>query len=75
MSSVSESIRDELQTFNIAASNHAQAYHSFLQVAQSGDWEAAGRCQLCASAMLDSAMDAYMRACRLQIESEGQEDS
>jgi len=75
MPSNAEAIREQLQTFNLAASNHAQAYHSFLQVAQTGDWEAAGRCQLCASAMLDSAMDAYMAACRLQHEAEDQEGS
>ena len=71
-----ERIREELQNFYLACSNHNQAYHSFIEMANVGNWEDAARCQLCASAMLDSAMDSYMSVCRMQIEnSRGKEDA
>ena len=67
-------ICDELRNYNAAALNHAQAYHSFLTLAQMGDWESAARSQLHAVTMIELAMDAYMRACRIRSVLEGQED-
>lgn len=43
-------------------------------MAQTGNWEEAARCHMQASAMLEASMDAFMRACRIQQLSDGQED-
>ena len=68
-----ECIREELIDFNISALNSTQAYHSFLTLSQMGDFENAEICRMCASAMLEAAMDAFTRACRIKFIAEGQE--
>jgi len=67
-------IREELQNFNIASTNHAQAYHSFLMMCEMGNWDEAQRCHLASSALLEAAMDAFYNACRLQEINEGMTD-
>ena len=74
MPSVAQCIGQEIHNFNVAALNHTQAYHSFITLAQLGDWESASRSQMQSVAMLEAAMDAYMRACRIKSMAEGQED-
>jgi len=74
MPSVVQCIGQEIHNFNVAALNHTQAYHSFITLAQLGDWESASRSQMQSVAMLEAAMDAYMRACRIKSMAEGQED-
>lgn len=54
--------------------NHVQAYHSFLTASQMGDFETAEKCRDCSVAMLESAMDAFIRVCRAQTMSDGQND-
>ena len=61
-------VSDELQCMNDAINEQRRAYYAFLHVAQTFDWEAAGACQLQASASGDAAMDAFMRACRAMQE-------
>ena len=67
-------INQELYNYKVASLNHTQAFHSFVTLAQLGDWEAATRSQLHSVAMLEVAMDAYMRACRIQSMMAGQEE-
>ena len=74
MVTASQCIGQELHNFNVAALNHTQAYHSFITLAQLGNWEAASRAQIQSASMLEAAMDAYMRACRIKSMAEGQED-
>lgn len=67
-------ICDELRNYNSAILNHTQAYHSFITLAQLGDWESATRSQIHSITMIEAAMDAYLRACRIRSVLEGQED-
>ena len=61
-----------LQDFNVAHFNHNQAYNSFLRLAQQGNFEEAAKSALAASAMLESAMDAFLSACRFRDEASKQ---
>lgn len=57
---------DELACVNTCMARYSDAYQAFMASAQAFQWVAAGAHQDQASGYMEAAMDAYMRACRLQ---------
>lgn len=57
---------DELACVNTCMARYSEAYQAFMASAQAFQWVSAGAHQDQASGYMEAAMDAYMRACRLQ---------
>lgn len=66
MSEPASTFHDELARVNMCIKRHGEEYHAFMHAAQEFQWTKAGNHQDNASSYMDAAMDAYMRACRLQ---------
>lgn len=64
-------LTEELAAMQRALFFHQQAYNTFLESARRYDFVTAGKAQETASAMMDAAMDAWVRACRVHEEKYG----
>ena len=69
------SIPKALEQVAHGMSQSVQAFNSFLMLAQGHDFENAARAQLMASSALESAMDAFMDACRFHSQMMGGDDA
>lgn len=61
-----DNIARELQLMEKALANYRESYKLFYEAAQRGDWLIAESHRFCVLSFMESAMDAYTRACRLQ---------
>lgn len=68
------SMMEALQMMGSGMSQCRQAFHSFMILAQNHDFESAARCQVNATAALESAMDNFMNACRQEAIMLGYDD-
>lgn len=57
---------DELARVNTCMARYSEEYAAFMKAAQNFEWARAGAHQDRASGYLEAAMDAYIRACRIQ---------
>ena len=64
--SAPNTVAEELALMRDCLDEQAHAYSGFLMAAQMGRYDVAGIKQLESSAALESAMDAFLRACRMR---------
>ena len=67
-SSELQTLQNELGQMNDALEHHQAAYFKFYALSQIGSWEAADLYRVEALAWLEAAMDAFSRACHLQLD-------